>query len=51
VHAKHIVVSRGKFARMISTQGQNVSLAIWLAGWHVEIYDEFGTRPDCFGAR
>ena len=51
VHAMHIVVSRGKFARAISTPGHNVRLGIWLAGWHIAIYDEFGEQPDRFGAR
>jgi transcription antitermination factor NusA-like protein len=40
VDATHIVVSRGRFARAISTQGPNVRLVIWLAGWHIEIYEE-----------
>jgi hypothetical protein len=51
VHARHIVVSRGKFARAISTHGHNVRLGIWLAGWHIAIYDEFGEQPHRFGAR
>ena len=51
VHAMHIVVSRGKFARAISTQGHNVRLGIWLAGWHIAIYDEFGEQPHRFGGR
>jgi hypothetical protein len=52
VRARHIVVSRsGKFARAIGTQGRNVRLAIWLAGWHIEICDEFGAQPHRFGAR
>ncbi len=42
VHATHIVVSRGRFARAISTRGHDVRLAIWLAGWHIEIFDELG---------
>ena len=42
VNATHIVVSRGRFARAISAQDHNVRLAIWLAGWHIEIYNEFG---------
>jgi hypothetical protein len=50
-HARHIVVSRGKFARTKSTQGHNVRLGIWLAGWHIAIYDEFGEPPHRFGAR
>jgi hypothetical protein len=49
--ARHIVVSRSKFAQAISTQGRNVRLAIWLAGWHIEICDEFGAQPHRFGAR
>jgi hypothetical protein len=37
---KRIVWSgRGKPARPISTQRHNVRLAIWLRGWHIEIYD------------
>jgi transcription antitermination factor NusA-like protein len=40
VRRKHIVVSRGRFARAISRQGRDVRLAIWLAGWHIEIYEE-----------
>ena len=40
VRATHIVVSRRKFARAISTEGHNVRLAIWLAGWRIEIYKE-----------
>jgi hypothetical protein len=51
VRAMHIVVSPAKFARAISTQGRNVRLAIWLVGWHIEIYDEFGEQPHRFGAR
>ena len=51
VHARHIVVSRGKFARTKSTQGHNVRLGVWLAGWHIAIYDEFGEQPHHFGAR
>jgi transcription antitermination factor NusA-like protein len=51
VHAMHIVVSRGKFARAISTPGHNVRLGIWLAGWHIAIYDQFGEQPHRFGAR
>ena len=50
-HAIHIVVSRGKFARAISTQGHNVRLEIWLAGWRIAIYDEFGEQHHRFGAR
>jgi len=51
VHAMHIVVSRSKFARAISTQGHNARLAIWLAGWHIEVYDEFGEQSHRCGAR
>ena len=51
VHAMHIVVSRGRFARAISTPGHNVRLGIWLAGWHIAIYDQFGEQPHRFGAR
>jgi hypothetical protein len=51
VRAMHIVVSRGKFARAFGTQGRNVRLAIWLPGWHIEIYDEFGAQPHRCGAR
>jgi hypothetical protein len=51
VCARHIVVSRSKFAQAISTQGRNVRLAIWLPGWHIEIYDEFGEQSYLFGAR
>jgi hypothetical protein len=51
VHATHIVVSRGKFARAISTPGHNVRLGIWLAGWHIAIYDQFGEQPQRFGGR
>jgi len=40
VRGTHIVVSRGRFARAISTHGHNVRLAIWLAGWRIEIYEE-----------
>jgi hypothetical protein len=50
-HAMHIVVSRGKFARAISAPRDNVRLGIWLAGWHVAIYDEFDEQPDRLGAR
>jgi hypothetical protein len=50
-HAMHIVVSRGKFQRAISTPGHNVRLGIWLAGWHIAIYDQFGEQPHRFGAR
>jgi hypothetical protein len=45
VHWTHIVVSRGKFARAISTKGRNVRLEIWLCGWRIAIYDEFGEQP------
>ncbi|MFZ3303878.1 MAG: hypothetical protein WBS15_12865 [Mycobacterium sp.] len=51
VHAMHIVVSRGKFARAISTPGHNVRLGIWLAGWHIAIYEQFGERPHRLGVR
>jgi hypothetical protein len=51
VHAMHIVVSRGKFARAISTPGHNVRLGIWLAGWHIAVYDQFGEQHHRFGAR
>jgi transcription antitermination factor NusA-like protein len=51
VHAMHIVASRSNLARAISTQGHNVRLAIWLAGWHIEVCDEFGERPHRCGAR
>lgn len=51
VHAMHIVVSRGRFARAINAQGHNVRLGIWLAGWHIAIYDEFGEQPHRFGGR
>jgi transcription antitermination factor NusA-like protein len=40
VRRKHIVVSRSRVARAISTKDHNVRLAIWLAGWHIEIYEE-----------
>jgi transcription antitermination factor NusA-like protein len=40
VRARHIVVSRGRFARAIDTRDHNVRLALWLAGWHIEIYEE-----------
>jgi len=51
VHAMHIVVSRGKFARTKSTPGHNVRLGIWLAGWHIAIYEQFGEQPRRLGAR
>jgi len=51
VHAMHIVVSRGKFARAISTPGHNVRLGIWLAGWHIAIYEQFGEQPHRLGVR
>ena len=51
VHAMHIVVSRGRFARAINAQGHNVRLGIWLAGWHIAIYDQFGEQPHRLGAR
>jgi hypothetical protein len=50
-HWTHIVVCRGKFARAISTQGQNMRLEIWLAGLRIAIYDEFGGQPHRLGAR
>jgi hypothetical protein len=50
-HARHIVVSRGKFARAISMPGHNVRLGIWLAGWHIAIYEQFGEQPHRLGAR
>ena len=40
VRTMHIVVSRGRLARAIRTQDHNVRLAMWLAGWHIEIYDD-----------
>jgi transcription antitermination factor NusA-like protein len=51
VRAMHIVVSRGKFARAISAHCHNVRLGIWLAGWHIAIYDEFNEQPHRFGGR
>jgi transcription antitermination factor NusA-like protein len=45
IHATHIVVSRRRFARAIGTQDHNVRFSIWLAGWHIEIYDEPGQYP------
>ena len=45
VRRRHIVVSRGRFVRAIRTQDHNVRLAIWLAGWHIEIYDDPGDHP------
>jgi hypothetical protein len=30
--------------------GQYVRLAIWLAGWHIEIYDELGEQPSRLSA-
>jgi len=51
VHAMHIVVSRGKFARTKSTPGHNVRLGIWLAGWHIAIYEQFGEQPHRLGVR
>jgi hypothetical protein len=47
-HRTHIVVSRGRFARAIGTRDHNVRVAIWLAGWHIEIYDELGGDARCF---
>jgi transcription antitermination factor NusA-like protein len=51
VHALHIVVSRGRCARAISTPGHNVRLGIWLAGWHIAIYEQFGGQPHRLGVR
>jgi S1-C subfamily serine protease len=51
MRVRHIAVSRGKVARAISTQGRNLRLDIWLAGWHIEIYDEFGEQSHLFVAR
>ena len=51
VHAMYIVVSRGKFARAISSHGHDVRLGIWLAGWHIAISDQFGEQPHRLGAR
>jgi transcription antitermination factor NusA-like protein len=51
MRVRHIVVSRGKVARAISTQGRNLRREIWLAGWHIEIYDEFGEQSHLFGVR
>jgi hypothetical protein len=51
VHAMHIVVSRGKSARAISTQDRNVRLAIWLGGWRIEIYEEFDGQHQRVGLR
>ena len=48
LHATHIVVSRGSVARARSTQVRYVRLAIWLAGWHIEIYEELGEQPGRF---
>jgi transcription antitermination factor NusA-like protein len=45
VHAMHIVVSRRKFAPAINTQGHDVRLEIWLAGWRIAIYDESADQP------
>jgi hypothetical protein len=44
VRAMHLVVSRGRFARGISTLDHNVRLEIWLAGWHIEVYEECGEQ-------
>jgi transcription antitermination factor NusA-like protein len=43
--ATHITVSRGKFARATTAQGRNVRLEIWLAGWQIDVYDEFAEQP------
>ena len=51
VHAMHIVVSRGRFARAIRARGHNVRLGIWLAGWHIAIYEQFGEQPHRLGVR
>lgn len=51
VRGLHIVMSRGKFARASSPQGRNIRVAIWLPGWHIDIYDEFRERSHLFGAR
>ena len=51
VRATHIVVSRPRFARAVSTPSRNVRLEIWLAGWRIAIYDEFGGQPHRLGAR
>jgi transcription antitermination factor NusA-like protein len=51
VHAVHIVMSRGRCARAISTPGHNVRLGIWLAGWHIAIYEQFGRQPHRRGVR
>ena len=44
-HWMHIVVSRGKFARSVSTPGQNVRLEIWLAGWRIAILTNSAGNP------
>lgn len=51
VHALHIVVTRSMFARAIRAQAHNVRLEIWLAGWHIAVYEEVGERPRRLGAR
>jgi hypothetical protein len=51
VCVRHIVMSRSKFAHAINMQGRSVRLAIWLPGWHIEIYDEFAEPAHLFGAR
>jgi hypothetical protein len=28
-----------------NTRDHNLRLAIWLAGWHIEVYDELGEQP------
>jgi hypothetical protein len=48
-HAMHIVLCRSSFAPAINMQGHNLRLAIWIAGWHIAIYDEFGKQPRRFG--
>ena len=40
VRATHIVLFRRRFARAMRTQDHNVRLAIWLAGWRIEVYQE-----------
>ena len=51
VRALHIVVTRGVVARTLNPQGRNMRLEIWLAGWHIGVYDEFGEKPRRLGAR
>ena len=43
------MVCRGKFARAISAKGHTVP-EIWLGGWRLAIYDEFGEQPHPFAA-